>query len=117
MRILPFVLYSYFNELSVEEEVELINNASSLTHRHEISRLGCKIYADYIKFLLDGADKFQALDQLKYNNYSEYYSEESLSYYTRIISGTIKDEFEDNISSSGFKQIFIRVKSSYKRTS
>ena len=40
MRILPVALYSYYKQLSEVEIIELTNNISSLTHAHEISKLG-----------------------------------------------------------------------------
>lgn len=102
MRILPFVYYAYNNELSEEETVQLINDASSITHAHEISKLGCKIYCDYVIGLLNGLDKEQSLENLRNIDYSKYYSKESLEYYSRILDGSIKDLPIEEIKSSGF---------------
>ena len=102
MRILPVIFYSYSNNLSEEEEVELINNCSSLTHAHEISKLGCKIYSDYVKMLLKNTSKEQALINLSKKDYKRYYSEESINYYKRILSGKISNLNEEQIKSSGF---------------
>ena len=44
MRIHPFVLYAHFNSTRMYEWMELIKNASCLTHAHERSVLGCLIY-------------------------------------------------------------------------
>ena len=44
MRIHPFVLYAHFNQLPMSGWMDLIKNASSLTHAHERSVLGCLIY-------------------------------------------------------------------------
>ena len=102
MRILPIVLFSIENSLSFEDEMNLINNCSSLTHGHEISRLGCKIYSDFIKELITTNDKKEALEKIKFIDYSKYYSEESINYYKRILNGTISDLPESHIKSSGF---------------
>lgn len=102
MRILPIVLYSYATNLPYDEEVQLINEVSSLTHGHEISKLGCKIYSDYIKGLLDGLPKEECLENLRHIDYSESYSQESIEYYKRILDGSISKLPENDIKSTGF---------------
>lgn len=104
MRILPAVLYSYTNRLSEKQEMELINNMSSLTHRHEISRLGCKIYCDFIKSLLDTSDKNLALEtiRLKFDYYSKHYSIDTLRKYIRIFDPNFSSLSKEEIKSSGF---------------
>ena len=62
MRILPFTIYAYMKELSESETRELINNASALTHGHELSKLACNIYTNYIFDLLNGSTKEEAFD-------------------------------------------------------
>lgn len=102
MRILPFVYYLKFSGLSEEEKTVLINQASSLTHAHEISCLGCKIYSDYLMMLLDGVDKITALDLLKENKYEDYYSKDSIKAYQRILNGDLKTLFSVDIKSTGY---------------
>ena len=102
MRILPFVYYLKYSNFSEDEQTELINKASSLTHAHEISRLGCKIYADYVSLLLDGVDKNKALDLLKKINYNKDYSNDSVEAYQRILKGDLKLLNIDQIKSSGY---------------
>ena len=102
MRMLPVVYYLKCGNFSEEERINLIHLASSLTHAHEISLLGCKIYADYISFLLDGIDRFNALYLLKQIDYSKYYSKESLQQYERILKGDLESLHIDDIKSSGY---------------
>lgn len=102
MRILPFVYYLKFSNFSEEEKTILINQASALTHAHEISQLGCKIYADYVTLLLDGVDKDKALDLLKEIDYNKYYSKDSIKVYQRILKGDLKSLDIDQIRSSGY---------------
>jgi len=102
MRILPFVYYLKFSNFSEEEKTILINQASALTHAHEISQLGCKIYADYVTLLLDGVDKVKALDLLKEIDYNKYYSNDSIKVYQRILKGDLKSLDIDQIRSSGY---------------
>ncbi len=102
MRILPFVYYLKFSNFSEEERTALINQASSLTHAHEISQLGCKIYTDYLTLLLDGIDKETALELVKGIDYSKYYSNESIEEYKRILKGNLKSLSMNEIKSSGY---------------
>lgn len=57
MRILPVALYSYYKNLDESSIIKLTNEMSSLTHGHDISKLGCYIYVRYIMFLIDGFTK------------------------------------------------------------
>lgn len=102
MRILPFVYYLKLSNFSSKEKTMLINQASSLTHAHEISCLGCKIYADYITLLLDGVDKIEALNLLKKIDYSRYYSNDSIKAYQRILKGDLNSLNINQIKSSGY---------------
>lgn len=102
MRILPFVFFLRDSEYSNDEKIQVIKNASALTHAHEISMLGCNIYADYINFLLDGANKFEALELLKKIDYSKYYSNDTIRAYQRILNGNLSSLKLDEIKSSGY---------------
>lgn len=101
MRILPVALYSYFKNLKDEEILELTNNISSLTHAHEISKMGCYIYVKYVMFLLSGKDKYSAYSMIKCVDYSSY-SKETISVYDRILKDDIKKLKLDDIKSSGY---------------
>ena len=48
MRILPFSIYCIKNNLSEVETVQLISDASSLTHGHAISKMSCFIYTEFL---------------------------------------------------------------------
>lgn len=102
MRILPFVYYLKFFDFLEEKRTLLINQASSLTHAHEISQLGCKIYTDYLTLLLDGVDKIEALDLLKTIDYNKYYSKDSIKEYERILKGDLKNLSINQIRSTGY---------------
>lgn len=101
MRILPVALYSYFKKLNEKEIRDLTNDVSSLTHAHEISKLGCYIYVRYIMYLLDGKTKEEAynlIQNLDYSSYSEY----AISKYERILKNNIKELNINSISSGGY---------------
>ena len=102
MRLLPIVLYSSYNNLNEEQEIELISNSSSLTHNHEISKLGCKIYTDFVKSLLKGQTKAQAFNDILSKDYSEHYSNGSINYYKRLLNIKFPKLSSSEINSSGF---------------
>ena len=101
MRILPIALYSYYKKLKDKEIISLTNDISSLTHAHEISRLGCYIYVRYVMYLLDGLSKIEAYEKIQSLNYKSY-SSESFEKYSRILKDNIKKVPLDDISSRGY---------------
>lgn len=101
MRILPVALYSYYKNLSEIEIINLTNEMSSLTHKHDISKLGCYIYVRYVMYLLDGKDKYEAYHLIKKIDYSSY-SDLSIFKYNRILNDDIYKFNISEISSSGY---------------
>lgn len=101
MRILPVALYCYSKNLKEEEILVLTNNISSLTHAHEISKMGCYIYVRYLMFLLSGKDKYSAYSMIKCVDYSSYL-EDTVKAYDRILKNDIKKYKMDEINSGGY---------------
>ncbi len=101
MRILPIAYYCYYKKCSNEQIYELAKNISSLTHRHEISILGCYIYVLYIIKLLQGKDKFAAYNMIRIEDYSNF-SKESINIYSRILQDDISTLKVNDIKSSGY---------------
>ena len=101
MRILPVALYSYSKKLNDNEIMKLTNDISSLTHGHEISKLGCYIYVKYVIYLLNGYTKEEAYNKIKKENYSSY-SDEAIDAYKRILKNNIKEYPLNEIKSSGY---------------
>ena len=64
MRILPFSLYAIKFGLSQKFTAEMIGEASSLTHAHPISKLGCYLYTEFLRELSLSADKQTAFQKL-----------------------------------------------------
>ncbi len=102
MRILPLVYYIYYNKIDSEDEIiKLVNNISSLTHGHEISKLGCYIYTKYVLYILNGLDANKAYELIKELDYSSY-SNDSINVYKRILNDDISKYDINDISSSGY---------------
>lgn len=102
MRIYPIALYAYYKKLKDKEIYNLVNEVSSLTHAHEVSKLGCYIYVRYILYLLDGFDKEEAYDKLKDINFNSLYDIDIVKMYSRILDENIKTLNIDDIKSSGY---------------
>ncbi len=102
MRMLPIVYYLHYSDLDENTKTEIIDNYSSLTHAHEISKLGCRIYYDYMDGLLSGLNKEEAYDKLKYKEYPKYYSEDSILKYERVLDGSLSTLNKEDIKSTGY---------------
>ena len=102
MRMLPIAYYLHKKNYDFVGSIDVVNNVSSLTHAHEISWLGCKIFCDYVCLLLDGVSKIDALNMLKDYDYNSYYTLDSVNEYKRILSGDIINLSSDEIKSSGY---------------
>lgn len=101
MRILPVALYSYSKGLSDFEIAKLVSDISSLTHGHDISKLGCYIYVKYVVYLLKGLSKEEAYQKIKNDDYS-FYDEDVVNVYNRVLKENIKEYSINEIKSSGY---------------
>lgn len=101
MRILPVALYSYSKKIKEEEIISLTNDISSLTHSHNISKLGCYIYVRFVIYLLEGLSKEEAYKNIQSLDYSSY-GEETINCYNRILKSNIKNLSLEDIKSTGY---------------
>ena len=60
MRMLPIAYYCYLKSLEDTEILKIVKEVSSITHRHQISILGCYIYVRLAMELLKGKELLQA---------------------------------------------------------
>lgn len=101
MRMLPIALYCHSRNIWAEEMKEIVNNVSSLTHAHDISRLGCYLYVAYTLSLLNGESietAYEAMLQVDLEGYSK----ESVNSYSRIFNRKLKELSIDEIKSTGY---------------
>lgn len=100
MRIHPFVLYAYYNRIKDESEfVDMIINASSLTHAHVCSTDGCIIYSYILRELLNSPVKssvYKGIDRAR----SMVSSSERC--YNRVFSEDIGGLCCEDIKSTGY---------------
>ena len=101
MRIHPFVLYAYANQMSVDEWLGVIVKASALTHSHDRSKIGCLIYTFVLMSLLKDKGKDGIKDALKK---SEHYLSACAEFapYERIFKSDFAELPRDEIKSSGY---------------
>ena len=58
MRMIPIAYYIYYKKIKDDKEIyNIVKDVSSITHRHEVSILGCYIYVSFILGLLNGLEK------------------------------------------------------------
>jgi ADP-ribosylglycohydrolase len=100
MRIHPFVLYAYYNGIQNDNNlIEIIKNASSLTHAHQCSIDGCIIYACVLYRLLSNPSKnsiYEGLEMARSMVGSHN------TYYNRLLNKNIGLENKESIMSSGY---------------
>ncbi len=101
MRMLLIAIYCYYNRYNETEIYNIVKDASSLTHAHEISVLGGYLYVIYMINILYGFDKYESLDMLKKVNLNKF-SDETINEYKRILNGNISKEKINNIYSTGY---------------
>ena len=107
MRILPIAYYLYnHQELSIDVQMELIHNLSSLTHGHSRSQVGCGIYVMVAIRLIGGTDPIAECVRNGIQTAFDYYDrigEIEIRSYNRLKR---LDEFkrlpEEQIQSSGY---------------
>ena len=114
MRIHPFALFLYYNGLAEEKYIEVIHNASALTHAHERSKMACGIYTFVLWELLAKPHKSSIIKGL--NRARRFYRDsEEFAIYDRMLMkrigwiyrhwedpGDHKEVTRDEIESSGY---------------
>ena len=111
MRILPAAYFIYYlsknHDFSLEDELEIVHNLSSLTHRHKRSQMACGIYILIAVELLKGGSDLEAMIADGIKRAQEFYTNEKsfeseLGYFDRVFSCDIQNLPRDEISSSGY---------------
>lgn len=102
MRILPL---AYLRGKKKDEEyVQLIEDVSSLTHRHKRSKLACIIYVIFASQIYNGFGKADALDYALVfaHKYCAKEYREELPYYKNVFNKAIIKADRNRISSTGY---------------
>lgn len=113
MRILPLIYYiHYIYGKFGEEEIQMVHNFSSLTHRHKRSQMSCGIYCFIAFEILENNMKewdysLEELINRGISNAKEYYLNngdfrEEVHHFDRVLSEDIGDLPRDEIKSGGY---------------
>ena len=104
MRILPLAFY--LRGKNIEERYELTKQVSSVTHRHNISVIGCFYYLEFAISLINGLGKYQAYQSLqtKIPAYLKRVGlpEQEILLYNRLFNSDLSLTRVDEIQSSGY---------------
>lgn len=101
MRILPIAYYAYYKQLADKDILKLVKDVSSITHKHEISILGCYIYVRYVICLLGGKSKEKSYSIIRKIDYSNF-KESSVAVYERLLKHDISKLKLSEINSSEY---------------
>ena len=101
MRIAPLIYYCYAKKLNIENIYHIVKDVSSITHRHEVSVMGCFIYVLLGIELLKNNTLDEAYNKIKLVDYSMF-SEDCISRYSRILEKEICNYDLDEIKSTGY---------------
>lgn len=102
MRIMPVVLYNNAKKLSLDNQMELIDNVSALTHAHKISKASCNIYNFVSQQVLENqGNDFKELIRSGIDNSRECYDNEEYGCFNRIYD-SLFDLSVDELSSKGY---------------
>lgn len=104
MRILPICIYAVLQQLPVEEAIQIVHEASSLTHAHMRSKMACGIYYFLVKEIIDNNDTLYICIQTALSNAFTYYKNEpELEHYHRLQSIDLFAKLpESDIKSGGY---------------
>lgn len=101
MRISPLIFYCYDKKMNNEEIYECVKTVSSITHRHEVSVMGCYIYVLFGIELLKDRSLLEAYNAIKNSDY-HFFSQDCIKRYDRIIKNDISSYSIDEIKSTGY---------------
>jgi ADP-ribosylglycohydrolase len=101
MRVNPFVLYVYANQMPLDKWQGVIAKASALTHAHDRSKIGCLIYTFVMMSLLEYNCKEGIEDGLRK---AEHYLNGCTEFtpYERIFKGDFSEFPREEIKSGGY---------------
>lgn len=105
MRIMPILLYIYTNNIPVDESMKLIDDISSLTHAHSISKASCNIYNFIVQEILHDryTKNFKTLIKRGLNESRKYYDiEDKYPCFSKLYSKNFLDNKDTVVSSTGY---------------
>ena len=102
MRIFPFALYCIENDLSEAETCKYISDASRITHAHEISRMSCFIYTEFLRNLIETKNPEMAYGITAGIRYLDYFNSDTVSAHGQLLRPSFAKITDDKIKASGY---------------
>ncbi len=102
MRILPFSLYCIFHQLGQKDTADVTGNGSAMTHGHEISKICCFIWTEYLRSVCETANAEKAIDYIENLPYQQWFSEEAMEAVRFVVRKRIRDLTENDIGQTGY---------------
>lgn len=104
MRIIPASIY--FAKEPDDLLMERMREVSGMTHRHFRSVFSCFVFSKLVSLLLRGMDKMdaylQSMEEIKNYVQTTNFNPDEIQRFQRLLSGSLIDESEDQIRSSGY---------------
>ena len=103
MRMLPISLLLYYSEIDFTDNayLDIIKYISSLTHAHDISVIACYLYSMFIYLLLNGFDKRDAYNEVRFMG-CDIVLDSIQTTFSRLLKGDISKLSKNEIKSSGY---------------
>lgn len=102
MRILPFSLHCIFRGMDTEETVQVISNGSAITHGHDISKMSCFAWTEFLRSLAEGKSPDEAVAYVESLPYGRWFSEEALGALDVIMRRETRALTENDIGQTGY---------------
>ena len=102
MRILPFSLYCIFNRLEEDETAKVTGNGSAITHGHEISRMCCFIWTEFLRAVTEDAGLDGAIDHIESLPYERWFSDDTRQEVGFVTEKKIRLLKDNDINESGY---------------
>ena len=102
MRIFPFSYYCIVNDLSEEETCDYISKASMITHAHPISMLGCFIYTEFLRKIMETKNPLLSYRYITSIDYLNYFDRETVLAYRQLLHPSFPNISDEKIKESGY---------------
>lgn len=102
MRIFPISMYCIEHEFTEEETAQLISEASQITHGHDISKMSCFIYTEFLRNLLETKNPHLSHSRLTRIDYSKYFSQEAIDAHKKVLNPSFEKLPDEQINGSGY---------------
>jgi len=102
MRMFPFALICIARGYDLDKTASFISDSSAITHGHEISKMACLIYAEFLRACVNCNDPNQAFARICEIDYSRWFKKKARVALSRVTSPHFKLIAREQIAASGY---------------